>query len=110
MESSVTAAPSQRLNEASIVYRPDEKSFKTHPEVKNAQLKNESELASSARSPLPEDQSMTEQKLENQNGGRREGFAAHDFETKSGRKLSCFNSQGTTPEKNLSSTLERPKG
>ena len=43
MESSVTAVPSQGLSEASIVYRPDEKSFKTHPEVKKAQLKNESE-------------------------------------------------------------------
>ena len=46
MESSVTAAPSLRLNEASIVYRHDEKSFETHPEVKNAQVQDESELAS----------------------------------------------------------------
>ena len=65
------------------MYRPDEKSFKTHPEVKNAQVKDESELASSASSPLPEYQRLTEQRLEDQNGGRREGFTAPDFETTS---------------------------
>ena len=111
MESSVTAAaPSQRLNEASIVYRPGEKSFKTHPERKNSQLKHESKLASSARSPLPEDQRLTEQRLEDISGGRREGFTAHDFETTSGRRSSYFSAQGTTPKKNLSADLERPKG
>ena len=110
MESSVTAVPSQGLSEASIVYRPDEKSFKTHPEVKKAQLKNESELVSSARSPLPEDHRLTEQRLEDQNGGRREGFTAHDFETTSVRRSSYFSAQGTTPKKNLSADLERPKG
>ena len=112
MKSSVTAAaaPSQRLNEVSIVYRPGEKSFKTHPERKNAQLKHESELASSARSPLPEDQRLTEQRLEDISGGRQEGFTAHDFETTSGRRSTYFSCQGTTPEKNLSSGLENPKG
>ena len=110
MEFSVTAAPSQNLNEAAIVYLPDGQSTKTHTEVENAQLKDESELSSSARSPLPEDQRLTEQRLEGKNGGRREGFSAHDFETTSGRKSSYFNSQETTPEKNLSSGLERPKG
>ena len=87
MESSLTAAPLKRLNEAS-------------------QLKNESELASNARSLLPEHQSMTEQRLEDKSGGRREGFTAHDFETISGRRSSYFCSQGTTPEKNLTSGLE----
>ena len=105
MESSVTAAPLQSLNEAimaSIVHRPEEQSSKTHPEVKNKQLKNESRLSSSTRSPLTEDQRLS--------GGRRQGFTARDFETTSGRKSSCFSSQGTPPEENLSSGLERPKG
>ena len=84
MESSLTAAPSQTLNEASIVYRPDEQSSKTHPEVKNAQLKDESELSPNAGSSLPEDQHITEQRLEDKRGGRREGFTADDFETTSG--------------------------
>ena len=112
MESSLTAAPSQSLNEASLVYRSDEQSFKTHPEVKNAQLtrKDELQLSSSAIGPLPEDQRLTEQRLEDKSGGRREGFTAHDFESTIGRKSSYFCSQGTTPEKNLSSDLERPKG
>ena len=92
------------------MYRPDEQSSKTHPEVKNAQLKDKSDLSSSARSPLTKDQRMTEQRLEEKNGGRREGFSAHDFETISGRKSSYFSSQETTPKKNLSSGLERPKG
>ena len=110
MESSVTVAPSQSLNEAFTVYRPDDQSSKTCPEVKNAQLKDESELSSSARSFLPENQRLTEQRLEEKYGGRREGFTAHDFETADVRKSSYFNSQETTPEKNLSSGLERPKG
>ena len=110
MESSVTAAPSQSLNEASTVYRSDEESTKTHHEVKNTQLKEESGLSLSARSPLPEDQRLTEQRLEDKREGRREGLTAHDFETISGRKSSYFCNQGTTPEKNLSSSLERPKG
>ena len=110
MESSVTAAPSQSLNEASNVYRSDEQSTKTHPEVKNAQLEDESGLSSSARGPLPEDQRLTEQRLEDKREERREGFTAHDFETTSGRKSSYFCSQGTTPEKNLSPSLEGPKG
>ena len=113
MESSVTAAPLQSLNEAimaSIVHRPEKQSSKTHPEVKNKQLKNESRLSSSTRSPLTEDQRLTEQRLEDISGGRREGFTARDFETTSGRKSSCFSSQGTPPEENLSSGLERPKG
>ena len=92
------------------MYRPDEQSSKTHLEVKNAQLKDKSDLSSSARSPLTNDQRMTEQKLEEKNGGRREGFSAHDFETTNGRESSYFSSQETTPEKNLSSGLERPKG
>ena len=46
VKSSVTAAPSQSLNEASTVYRSDEQSTKTHPEVKNAQLEDESGLSS----------------------------------------------------------------
>ena len=99
MKSSVTAAPSQSLNGASTVYRSDEQSTKTHPE-----------LSSSARSPLPEDQRLTEQRLEDKREGRREGLIAHDFEMTSGRKSSYFCNQGTTPEKNLSSSLERPKG
>ena len=110
MESSLTDAPSQSLNKASIVYLPDEKSTKTHTEVENAQLKDESELASSARSPLPKDQRLSKQRLEVISGGRREGFTAHDFETIRSRKSSYFNNQETTPEKNLSSGLERPKG
>ena len=110
MESSVTAAPSQSLNEASTVHRSDEQSAKTHPEVKSAQLEDESGLSSGARSPLPEDQRLTEQGLEEKREGRREGFTAHDFETTSGRKSSYFCSQGTTPEKNLSPSLEGPKG
>ena len=110
MESSVTAAPSQSLNEASTVYRSDEQSTKTHPEVKNTQLKEESGLSLSARSPLPEDQRLTEQRLKDKREGRRESLTAHDFETTSGRKSSYFCNQGTTPEKNLSSSLERPKG
>ena len=110
MESSVTAAPSQSLNEASTVYRSDEQSTKTHPEVKNTQLKEESGLSLSARSPLPEDQRLTEQRLEDKREGRQENLTAHDFETTSGRKSSYFCNQGTTPEKNLSSSLERPKG
>ena len=92
------------------MYRPDEQSSKMYPEVKNTQLKDESELSSSARSPLPKHQRLTEQRLEEKNGGRREGFTAHDFETTNGRKSSYFISQKTTPEKNLSSGLERPKG
>ena len=104
MESSVTVAPSQSLNEAFTVYRPDDQSSKTYPEVKNAQLKDESELSSSARSFLPEHQRLTEQRLEEKYGGRREGFTAHDFETTDGRKSSYFNSQETTPEKNLSTS------
>ena len=92
------------------MYRPDEQSSKTHPEVKNAQLKDKSDLSSSARSPLTKDQRMTERRLEEKNGGRREGFSAHDFGTTSGRKSSYFNSQGTPPEKNLLSGPERPKG
>ena len=110
MKSSVTAAPSQSLNGASTVYRSDEQSTKTHPEVKNTQLKEESGLSLSARSPLPEDQRLTEQRLEDKREGRREGLIAHDFEMTSGRKSSYFCNQGTTPEKNLSSSLERPKG
>ena len=110
MESSVTAAPSPSLNEASIVYRPEEQCSKTHLEVKNVQLKDEIELSSSARSPLPEDQRLTEQRLEDTSEGRREGFITHDSEKTSGRKSSYLNSQGTTPEKNLSSGLERPEG
>ena len=92
------------------MYRPDEKCFKAHPEVKNAQLKDESELSSSAIGPLPKDQRLAEQRLEKKSGGRREGFTAHDFETTSERKSSYFNSQGSTLEKNLSPGLERPKG
>lgn len=92
------------------VGRPEEQSFKTSPEAKNAQLKNESELSSSARSPLPKDQRLTEQRPADQSGGRREGSTAHDFETTSGRKSSYINSQRTTPKKNLSPGLERPKG
>ena len=107
MESSVTAAPSQSLNEASTVYRSDEQSTKTHPEVKNTQLKEESGLSLSARSPLPEDQRLTEQRLEDK---REESLTAHDFETTSGRKSSYFCNQGITLEKNLSSSLARPKG
>ena len=112
MESSVTAAPSQSLNEASTVYRSDEQSTKTHPEVKNTQLKEDSELSLSARSRLPEVlyQRLTEQRLEDKREGRREGLTAHDFETTSGRKSSYFCNQGTTLEKNVSSSLERPKG
>ena len=110
MESSVTAAPSQSLNEASTVYRSDEQSTKTHPEVKNAQLEDESGLSSSARGPLPEDQRLTEQRLEDKREGRREGLTAHDFETTSGSKSLHFCNQGITLEKNLSSSLERPKG
>ena len=110
MESSVTAAPSQSLNEASTVYRSDEQSTKTHPEVKNAQLEDESGLSSSARSPLPEDQRLTEQRLEDKREGRRKGLTAHDFETTSGSKSLHFCNQVITLEKNLSSSLERPKG
>ena len=110
METSVTAVTSQSLNEASTVYRSDEQSTKTHREVKNAQLEDESGLSSNARGPLPEDQRLTEQRLEDKREERREGFAAHDFETTTGRKSSFFCSQGTTPEKNLSQSLERPKG
>ena len=95
---------------ASTVHRPEEQSSKTHPEGENKQLKNESGLSSSARSPLPEDQRLTEQRLEDISGGRRESFTAHDFGTTSGRKSSYFHSQGTPPEKNLLSGLERPKG
>lgn len=91
------------------VRRPEEQSSKTSPEAKNAQLKDGSELSSSARSPLTKGQRMTEQRLEDQIGGRREGFTAHDFEATSGRPP-YFNSQGTLAEKNLSSGLERPKG
>ena len=109
MESSVTAAPSQSLSEAITVYCCDDQSFKVHPGVKNAQLKDESELSSSARNPLTKDQRMTEQRLEEKIGGRREGFSAHDFETTSGRK-SYFSSQETTPERNISPGFERPKG
>ena len=110
MKSSVTAAPSQTLNGVSTVYRSDEQSTKTHPEVKNAQLEDESGLSSSARSPLPEDQRLTEQRLEDKCEGRRESLTAHDFETTSGRESSYFFNQGITLEKNLSSSLERPKG
>ena len=110
MESSVTAAPSQSLSEAFTVYRPDEQSSKTHPEVKNAQLKDELDLSSSARISLPGDQRLTEQRLEEKVGRKREGFTAHDFETTSRRRSSYFRSQETTPEKNISSGFERPKG
>ena len=110
MEASVTAATSQSFNGASTVYRSDKQITKTHPEVKNAQLEDVSGLSSSARGPLPEDQRLTEQRLEDKREERREGFAAHDFETTTGRKSSFFCSQGTTPEKNLSPSLERPKG
>ena len=107
-QSSKSPTPPQ-VKDIETVHRPEEQSSITVLEVKNAQLKDESELSSSARSPLPEDQRMTEQRLEDISGGRREGFTAHDFETTSGRKSTCYNSQGTTPEKNLSSGDERPK-
>ena len=107
-QSSKSPTPPQ-VKDIETVHRPEEQSSITVLEVKNAQLKDESELSSSARSPLPGDQRLTEQRLEDISGGRREGFTAHDFETTSGRKSTCCNSQGTTPEKNLSSGDERPK-
>ena len=110
MEPSVTAAPSQSLNEAFTGYRPDDQSSKTHPKVKNVLLNDELDLSSSARSFLPENQRLTEQRLEGKIGGKREGFTAHDFETTSRRRSSCFRNQETTPEKNISRGFERPKG
>lgn len=107
-QSSESPTPPQ-VKDIETVHRPEEQSSITVLEVRNAQLKDESELSSSARSPLPEDQRMTEQRLEDISGGRREGFTAHDFETTSGRKSTCYNSQGTTPEKNLWSCDERSK-
>ena len=109
MESSVTAAPSQSLSEAFTGYRPDDQSSKTHPKVKNARLKNELDLSSSARSFLPENQRLTEQRLEEKVGEKR-GFTAHDFGTTGRRRSSYFRSQETTPEKNISLGFERPKG
>ena len=110
MEPSVTAAPSQSLSEAFTGYRPDDQSSKTYPKVKNAQLNDELDLSSSARSSLPGDQRLTEQRLEEKVGRKREGFIAHDFETTSRRTSSYFRSQETTPEKNISPGFERPKG
>ena len=109
IQSSKAPTPTH-VKDTGLVYHLEERSSKTFLEEKNAQLKNESELSSSARSLIPKDQRLTEQRPEDQSGGRREGFTAHDFETNSGRRSSYFNSQGTTPEKNLSPGLERPKG
>ena len=92
------------------MHHPDDQRSKMHLEVKTEQLKDELDLSSSTRSSLPDDQRLTEQRLEELIGGRREGFTANDFETTYERKSSYLSSQETTPEKNMFPGFERPKG